>query len=144
MENVFLCPFIGKFPGATEHLKMWSCFSDGIFQTEIRVTFVKLIVDASYRQMELICTNSKHDSGMKFTSPEFFISFRTQLVNRPVWPIATLETTRKLEPKWVPQLFLGLLLGTRPSAIGQFFSLSPVIVPEVFMKVKSAKFSSCF
>ena len=84
MENVFLCPFIGKFPGATEHLKMWSCFSDGIFQTEIRVTFVKLIVDASYRQMELICTNSKHDSGMKFTSPEFFISFRTQLVNRPV------------------------------------------------------------
>ena len=27
MENGFLCPLIGKFPGATEHLKKWSCFS---------------------------------------------------------------------------------------------------------------------
>ena len=45
--------------------------------------------------MELICTNSKHDSGIKFTSPEFFIPFRTQLVNRPVFPFATLETTKK-------------------------------------------------
>ena len=99
--------------------------------------------------MELICTNSKHDSGMKFTSPEFFIPFRTQLVNRPVFPFATLETTKKkqtnkLEPKCVPQLFLRSLLGTRQSAVGQFFSLSLVTVPEVFMKVKSAKFSSCF
>ena len=49
--------------------------------------------------MELICTNSKHDSGMKFTSPEFFIPFRTQLVNRPVFPFATLETTRKKKQK---------------------------------------------
>ena len=108
--------------------------------------------------MELICTNSKHDSGMKFTSPEFFIPFRTQLVNRPVFPFATLETTKKkklktktkqnktkkLEPKCVPQLFLGSLLGTRQSANGQFFCLPLVTVPEVFMKVKSAKFSSCF
>ena len=101
--------------------------------------------------MELICTNSKYDSGMKFTSPEFFIPFRTQPVNRPVFPFATLETTKKtnkqtnkLEPKCVPQLFLRSLLGTRESAVGQFFSLSLVTVPEVFMKVKSAKFSSCF
>ena len=105
--------------------------------------------------MELICTNSKHDSGMKFTSPEFFIPFRTQLVNRPVFPFPTLETTKKqnkrkkqakkkLEPKCVPQFILGSLLGTRQSAVGQFFSLSLVTVPEVFMKVKSAKFSSFF
>ena len=32
-----------------------------------------------------------------------------------------LETRRKIEPKCVPQVFLGTLLGTRLSAIGQFF-----------------------
>ena len=34
---------------------------------------------------------------------------------------ATLETRRELEPKCVPQLFLGSLLETRQSAIGHFF-----------------------
>ena len=33
----------------------------------------------------------------------------------------TLEMRRELEPKRVPQVFLGSLLGTRRSAIGQFF-----------------------
>ena len=33
---------------------------------------------------------------------------------------ATLETRRELEPKFIPQLFLGWLLGTRRSAIGWF------------------------
>ena len=33
------------------------------------------------------------------------------------------NTRRELEPKSVPQVFLGLLLGTRLSAIGQLFSL---------------------
>ena len=65
---------------------------------------------------------------MKFTRPEFFIPF-TQHVNRPVCPFTTLETTRELEPKCVPQLFLGLLLGTHQSAIGQFFFQSLVTVP---------------
>jgi len=32
------------------------------------------------------------------------------------------------------QLFVGLLLGTRWSAIGQFFSLSLVTIPEVFAR----------
>ena len=31
----------------------------------------------------------------------------------PLIPFATLETKRELEPKYVPQLFLGSLLGTR-------------------------------
>ena len=35
----------------------------------------------------------------------------------------------------MPQLFPGLLLGTRRSAIGQFFPLSQVTVPEIFTKV---------
>ena len=45
-----------------------------------------------------------------------------------------------MEPKCVPQVFLGRLLGTRRSAIGQFFSLSLVTVPDVFAKVNSAQF----
>ena len=42
---------------------------------------------------------------------------------------ATLETIRGMVPRFVPQLFLGWLLGTRRSAIGQFFS-----VPSKFQK----------
>ena len=37
--------------------------------------------------------------------------------------LASLETRRGLERKCVPQLFLGLLLGTRQSSIGQCFSV---------------------
>ena len=57
---------------------------------------------------------------------------------------ATVETRRELEPNCVPQLFLGWLLGTRRSAIGHFFSLSLVTLPEVFAKVISAQSSSFF
>ena len=35
-----------------------------------------------------------------------------------VYQFATLEARRELEPKCIPQLFLGWLLGTRRSAIG--------------------------
>ena len=42
--------------------------------------------------------------------------------------LATLEMRKELEPKCVPQWFLGLLLGTRLSAIGQCFSLSQVTI----------------
>ena len=54
----------------------------------------------------------------------------------------TLKMRRELEPKRVPQWFLGSLLGTRRSAIGQFFSLSLTTVPEVYAKVNSAHFPS--
>ena len=49
--------------------------------------------------------------------------------------LATLEGRKELEPNCVPHLFLGTLLGTSWSAIGQFFSLSVVKVPEVFSKL---------
>ena len=52
---------------------------------------------------------------------------------------ATLEMRRQLEPKCVSQLFLVPLLGTRRSAIGQFFPV-PSNSPEVFAKVNSARF----
>ena len=52
----------------------------------------------------------------------------------------TLEARRELEPKCVPQLFLGSLLETCQSAIGQLFYLSIVTVPEVF--VNAAQLSS--
>ena len=54
----------------------------------------------------------------------------------------TLKMRRELEPKRVPQWFLGSLPGTRRSAIGQFFSLSLTTVPEVCAKVNSAQFPS--
>ena len=43
-----------------------------------------------------------------------------------------------------PQLFLGLLLVTRRSAIGALFYLSPVTVPEVFARVNLAQSFSRF
>ena len=46
--------------------------------------------------------------------------------------------------KCSPQLRLGWLLGTRLSAIGQFFPLSFSTVPEVFAKVNSAQFPPHF
>lgn len=54
---------------------------------------------------------------------------------------ATLEARRGLEPKCIPQWFLGLLLGYGQSAIGQFFSLSLVTLPEVLSKIYSSQFS---
>lgn len=51
----------------------------------------------------------------------------------------TTEKGRKLESKWVQQLFLGLSLGTQQSAICQFFSLSIATVLKVFAKVISLK-----
>ena len=52
-------------------------------------------------------------------------------VSRLSFPFATSETRGELELKYVPQLFLVSLLGTRRSAIGQFFSLFQVTVSEV-------------
>ena len=49
--------------------------------------------------------------------------------------LTTLETRSELEPKCPPQWFLGLVLRTRWSAIGQYLPLSIVSVPEVFAKV---------
>ena len=49
--------------------------------------------------------------------------------------LASLETRRGLERKCVPQLFLGLLLGTRQSSIGQCFSVVLSNSPEVIARV---------
>ena len=45
-----------------------------------------------------------------------------------------------LQKKFDPRLFIGSLLGSRQSAIGQSFSLSLVTIPELFAKVHSAEF----
>ena len=50
------------------------------------------------------------------------------------------NSPRKLQPKCVPLVFLGSLLGTRRSAIGQFFPLFLVTFPEVFAKGNSTRF----
>ena len=49
-----------------------------------------------------------------------------------------------LEKKFDPRLFLGLLLGSHWSTIGQSFSLSLVTIPELFAKVNSAEFPCSF
>ena len=45
-----------------------------------------------------------------------------------------------MEPKCAPQLFLGSLVVTQRSAIGQFFPLYLVTVPDVFAKVTRPSF----
>ena len=45
-----------------------------------------------------------------------------------------------LQKKFDRRLFIGSLLGSRQSAIGQSFSLSLVTIPELFAKVHSAEF----
>ena len=45
-----------------------------------------------------------------------------------------------MEPKCASQLLLGLQLVTRRAAIGQFFPLYLVTVPEVFAKVTRPSF----
>ena len=50
-----------------------------------------------------------------------------------------LEKRGGQEPKYVSQLILGLLLGPRRSAIGQFFP-SLVTFPEVFAEVNFSQF----
>ena len=57
--------------------------------------------------------------------------------------IRHLGTRRELEPKGVPQLFVGLLLRARWSAIGHFFPVSLETVPEVFAKINWAQFPRC-
>ena len=57
-----------------------------------------------------------------------------------VYQFSSLEARRELEPKCIPQVFLGSLLMTRRSAIRQFFSQSLETVPEVFAKVNSSSF----
>ena len=62
--------------------------------------------------------------------------------SQQVSPFTTLETRREPERKYVPQLFMGSLLLTRRSAIGQYFSLSLVTIPDTSAKVNSAQFPS--
>ena len=86
--------FSGKFQDQGNVWKGSPVFPDGMFQTEIRVPyFFKAMFGTSafqifvpfLRWVELICSNGKRDSGTKFTSPEFCITF-VQTVNRPVCP----------------------------------------------------------
>ena len=71
---------------------------------------------------------------------------RLSVISRVDGPFAIrhFRSEKEMEPKCVPQLFRGSLLGTRRSAIGQFFSVSLVTVPEVFAKVNSPQFLSHF
>ena len=58
-----------------------------------------------------------------------------RLISPPLF--ATLETRRRLEPKYVLQLFWDSIWGRAGQPLGSFF---PVTVPEVFAKVNSSQF----
>ena len=142
MENGFLCTFIGKFPG--EDLKKWSCF----FGRNIPNGDSCYICDLS-----LIPVTGKK---------KWFV----QIVNTiPKWTLLTREPTgfpiryfrndkKKINNKKIkkkktgaemrPAIGSGIATGDAPVSYWPIFSLSLVRVPEAFMKVKSAKFSSCF
>ena len=64
-----------------------------------------------------------------------------RLVYDGLRPFVNLETIGELKPKYVPQLFLGSLLGTRWAAVGQFF-LVPGNNPRGLCEVNSAQSSS--
>ena len=59
--------------------------------------------------------------------------FRINLRPSFLAQLATLETRRGLEPKWDRDW------GTRSTAVGHFFFLALVTVPEVFAKENSAQ-----
>ena len=145
MENGFLCPFIGKFPGATEDLKKWACF----FGRNIPNGYSCYICDLS-----LIPVTGK-------------LNWFVQIVNTiPKWTLLTREPTgfpirdfrndkkiiiiiieikkKTTGAEMCPAIGSGIASGDAPVSYWPLFSLSLVTVPEVFMKVKSAKFSSCF
>ena len=80
IEHEFLGRVSGKFPGPTGNIWKGSpVFPHGMFQTEMRVPLMKSHLwyqfqafAAVYRWRDLICANSKYDSGIKFTSPGYF------------------------------------------------------------------------
>jgi len=82
---------------------------------------------------------------MKFTSPEFSHTIQdptrepTGLTNRYFR-----NDKKKTGADKRPASVSGIVTGDAPVSYWPIFSLSLVTVPEVFMKVESAKFSSCF
>ena len=81
---------------------------------------------------------------MKFTSPEFSHTIQdptrepTCLTNR------YFRNDKKTGAEMRPAIVSGIVTRDALVSYWPIFSLSLVTVPEVFMKVKSAKFSSCF
>ena len=81
---------------------------------------------------------------MKFTSPEFSHTIQdptrepTSLTNR------YFRNDKKTGAEMRPAIVSGIVTRDALVSYWPIFSLSLVTVPEVFMKVKSAKFSSCF
>ena len=59
-------------------------------------------------------------------------------------PFSRLKNERGAGAEMCPTIVSGIVSGDALVSYWPIFSLSLVTVPEVFMKVKSAKFSSCF
>ena len=127
MEYDSLGRSIRKFPGATKHLKRWSCF----FRTEYsKLNSCSISSKPSLKpgsglrgrfwKMELICTNGKRDSGTKFTRPEFCVH---------LWTVARKDKTLPRIQKHFPES------KTRPRILGNLFGFWEVfsILRSVFV-----------
>ena len=90
MENGFSRPFIGTCGKVVPFFR--TEYAKRRFVLHL-LNFNSLIPVSGLRDRFLVngtdLYNSKQDSGMKFTSLDFFIPFSTQPENRPVSPFAT-------------------------------------------------------
>ena len=65
-KTTFSCRSGGKFPGATEHVK--------VKKWKFVIAYSGSFCHFSVKKIT-VCTNGKHDSGMKFITSEFFLPF---------------------------------------------------------------------
>jgi len=87
-------------------------------------------------------TEARRAEKKDFQSRISLLSLSLDQNNNEEFKFATWKTRRELEPKCVPQRFLASLLGSRRSAIGQFFSLGPSNIPRSLCESKSTQFLS--
>ena len=87
-------------------------------------------------------TEARRAGKNDFRSRISLLSLNLDQNNNEEFKFATWKTRRELEPKCVPQMFLGWLLGARRSAIGQFFAFSPSNIPRSLCESKSTQFLS--
>ena len=81
---------------------------------------------------------------MKFTSPEFSHTIQDPTREPTGLTIRYFRNDKKTGAEMHPAIVSGIVTRDALVSYWPIFSLSLVTVPEVFMKVKSAKFSSCF
>ena len=79
--------------------------------------------------MELICANSKHDSEMKRTSPEFSHTIQDPTREPSGLSIRYFRNDKKTGAEMSPAIASGIVIGDAPVSYWPILSLSLVTVP---------------